>query len=58
MFVPVRVPLDVTDLFVKISLHAPAHRRIELGEVADFHFFVIPSEAEESLALLLRWRGV
>src|SRR6476469_4680863 len=37
MFVPVRVPLDVTDLLVKISLHAPAYWRIELSEVADLH---------------------
>src|SRR4029077_6473384 len=37
MFVPVRVPIDVTDLLVKISLHAAAYRRIELGEVADLH---------------------
>src|SRR4029077_17066899 len=37
MFVSVRVPIDVTDLFVKISLHAPAHRRIELSQVADLH---------------------
>ena len=48
MFVPVRVPVDVTDLLVKISLHASTYRRIELGEVADLHVFVIPSEAQRS----------
>ena len=48
MFVPVRVAIDVTDLLVKISLHATAYRRIELGEVADLHVFVIPSEAQRS----------
>src|SRR4029077_10003337 len=29
---------DVTDLLVKIPFHAPAYRRIELGEVADLHW--------------------
>ena len=48
MFVPVRVPVDVTYLLVKISLHASTYRRIELGEVADLHVFVIPSEAQRS----------
>src|SRR5262245_2672643 len=37
MFVPMRVPIDVTDLLVKISLHAAAHRRIELSKVANLH---------------------
>src|SRR6185369_14575860 len=27
------------DLLVKISFHAPAYRRIELGQVADLHIF-------------------
>jgi hypothetical protein len=49
MFVPVRVPIDVTDLLVKISLHASADGRIKLGQIADLHVFVIPSEVEESL---------
>jgi hypothetical protein len=44
------VPVDVIDLFMKISLHTAAYRRIELSEVADLHGgFVIPSEVEESL---------
>ena len=33
----VRVPVDVSNLLVKISLYAPAYRRIELGQVADLH---------------------
>jgi len=37
MFVPRRVPMDVIDLFMKIAFHATAYRRVELGEVADFH---------------------
>ena len=36
MFVARRVLVDVTNLFMKISLHAAADRRIELSEVADF----------------------
>jgi hypothetical protein len=52
------VPVDVINLLVKISLYAPAYGRIELREVTDFHFFVIPSEAEESLTLFLRYRSV
>ena len=38
MFVARRVPVDVIDLFMKISLHATAYGRVELGEVADFHW--------------------
>ena len=35
---------------MEVPFHAPASRRVELGQVADFHYgFVIPSEAEESL---------
>ena len=48
MFVARRVPVDVIDLFVKISLHAAAYRRIKLSEVADLHGIVIPSEAQRS----------
>ena len=48
VFVARRVPVDVIDLFMKISLHAPAYRRIKLSEVADLHVFVIPSEAQRS----------
>jgi hypothetical protein len=37
---------------VHVTLHAPAQRRIELCQVADFHYlFVIPREVEESLLL-------
>jgi hypothetical protein len=42
------VPVDVVDLLVKISLHASADGRIELGEIANLHVSVIPSEVEES----------
>ena len=35
MFVAMRVAVDVTNLLVEISLHAPADWRIELGEVTD-----------------------
>src|SRR5262245_45384176 len=37
MFVTVCVPFDVTNFLMKIPFHATAHRRIELGEIADFH---------------------
>src|SRR5262249_2523047 len=30
--------VDVINLLVKISLHAPAHGRIKLGEIADLHW--------------------
>jgi len=29
------VPVDVIDLFVKIAFHAPAYRRIKLGQIAN-----------------------
>src|SRR5206468_3796516 len=38
VFVARRMPVDVIDLLMKISLHAPASRRIELSEVADLHW--------------------
>ena len=53
VLVPVRVPVDVTDLLVKITLHAPAYRRIELSQVTDLHVFVIPSEAQRSRSILM-----
>ena len=59
MFVTRRVSVDVIDLLVKISFHAPAYRRIELGQVADLHdIFVIPSKAEESLISFFVRRGI
>jgi len=48
VLVPVRVPVDVTNLLVKITLHASAYRRIKLSQVADLHVFVIPNEAQRS----------
>ena len=48
VFVARRMPVDVIDLFMKISLHAAAYRRIKLSEVADLHVLVIPSEARRS----------
>jgi hypothetical protein len=43
---------------VDVPFHAPASRRVELGQVADFQgSFVIPSEVEESLILFLRSAG-
>jgi hypothetical protein len=52
MLVCRRAVLNVIDLFVEITFHSAAHRRIKLGEVADLHVdFVIPSEVEESLTV-------
>src|SRR5206468_4338593 len=55
VFVARRVPVDVIDLLMKISLHAPASRRIELSEVADLHWiadFRVPSADFREAAMI------
>ncbi len=55
MFVIRCVIPDVGNFLVDVPFHAPASRRVELGQVADFQgSFVIPSEVEESLNCALR----
>ena len=36
-----RVLFDVIDLLVKITFHAAAYRRIELGKIADLHVLIM-----------------
>ena len=59
MFVARCMFVNVIDLFMEISLHPAAYRRIKLGQVADLHdIFVIPSEVEESLMSFFARSGI
>ena len=45
---------DVRNFFVNVPFYSSAQRRVKLSQVADFHVFVMLSEAEASLIAAAR----